>query len=96
MNLLAYAGRLFSYDQCAWLVKRHPNVYIDVAGLPPKRLLQYLPDLERIAPKVLFGSDWPAVPTALAANISQLRELPISEQAKEQILYANAKTVLRL
>ena len=94
--LLAHAGRPFWYDECAWLVKRHPNVYIDVAGLPPKRLLQYLPDLERIAPKVLFGSDWPAVPTALAANISQLRELPISEQAKEQILYANAKTVLRL
>jgi len=94
--LMAHAGRPFWYDECEWLVKRHPNVHIDLAGLPPKHLPQYLPDLERIAGKVLFGSDWPAIPPGLAANISQLQDLPISDKAKEQILYDNAKRVLNL
>lgn len=93
---MAHAGRPFWYDEAEWLVKRHPNVYIDVAGLPPKRLPQYLPDLERIAPKVLFGSDWPAIPSALADNIAQVRALPISETAKEQILGGNARRVLKV
>jgi uncharacterized protein len=94
--LMAHAGRPFWYDQAAWLVKRHPNVYIDVAGLPPKRLLQYLPDLERMSSKVLFGSDWPAIPSSLADNVSQVRELPITDAAKDAILHDNAKRMLRL
>jgi len=94
--IMAHAGRPFWYAECEWLVKRHPKVYIDVAGLPPKRLPQYLPDLERIAPKVLFGTDWPAIPSLVADNIEQLRALPISQQAKDQILYSNAKRLLKL
>ncbi|HEX6513676.1 MAG TPA: amidohydrolase family protein [Chloroflexota bacterium] len=94
--LMAHAGRPFWYDEAEWLVKRHPNVYIDLAGLPPKRLLQYLPDLERISSKVLFGSDWPAIPSALADNIAQIRALPLSDETKQRILYDNAKGLLRL
>jgi predicted TIM-barrel fold metal-dependent hydrolase len=94
--LMAHAGRPFWYAEAEWLVKRHPNVYIDLAGLPPKRLLQYLPDLERISEKVLFGSDWPAIPSTLADNVAQLRSLPISEAAKQRILQDNARRLLRL
>jgi uncharacterized protein len=94
--LMAHAGRPFWYAEAEWLVKRHPNVYIDVAGLPPKRLLQYLPDLERMSSKVLFGSDWPAIPSSLADNVSQVRELPITDAAKDAILHDNAKRMLRL
>ncbi len=94
--IMAHAGRPFWYDEAEWLVKRHPNVYIDAAGLPPKRLAQYLPDLERIASKVLFGSDWPAIPSALADNIAQVRGLSITEPAKEAILNGNARKVFRL
>ena len=94
--VMAHAGRPFWYAEAEWLVKRHPNVYIDLAGLPPKRLLQYLPDLERIAPKVLFGSDWPSIPSTLAANIAQLRDLPLSDAAKQRILHDNAEGLLKL
>lgn len=93
--LMAHAGRPFWYAEAEWLVKRHPNVYIDLAGLPPKRLLQYLPDLERISGKVLFGSDWPAIPSTLADNVAQLRALPISDGAKQAILGDNARRVLK-
>ena len=94
--LMAHAGRPFWYAEAEWLVKRHRNVYIDLAGLPPKRLLQYLPDLERISGKVLFGSDWPAIPSTLADNVAQLRALPISDGAKQAILNDNARRVLKL
>jgi predicted TIM-barrel fold metal-dependent hydrolase len=94
--LMAHAGRPFWYDEADWLVKRHPNMYIDVAGLPPKHLSRYLPDLERIASKVLFGSDWPAIPSSLAANVKQIRALPIPDDAKENILSGNARRVLKI
>jgi len=94
--LMAHAGRPFWYAEAEWLVKRHSNVYIDLAGLPPKRLLQYLPDLERISPKVLFGSDWPSIPSSLADNVAQVRQLPLSDEAKQRILHDNAQRILRL
>ena len=94
--LMAHAGRPFWYGEAEWLVKRHPNMYIDVAGLPPKHLPRYLPDLERIAGKVLFGSDWPAIPSKLADNVAQVRALPLSDEAKAQILHDNAKRILKV
>ena len=94
--LMAHAGRPFWYVEAEWLVKRPPNMYIDIAGLPPKYLPRYLPDLERISSKVLFGSDWPAIPSRLAANIEQIRELPLSDSAKDDILSGNARRVLKL
>ena len=68
---------------------------MEIAGLPPQRLLHYLPDLERVADKVLFGSDWPSVP-AIKKNIETIRGLPLSDKAKEQILGGNAMRVLKL
>ena len=38
----------------AW---RHPNVYLDISGIPPKTLLKYFPRLEEIAAKTLFGAE---------------------------------------
>ena len=68
---------------------------MEIAGLPPQRLLTYFPDLERVAAKVLFGSDWPSVPT-IKKNIEAIRGLPLSDRAKEQILGGNAARILKL
>lgn len=43
------------------MLRIHKNAYIDITGLPPKKLLQYFPDLPRFADKFLFGTDWPSV-----------------------------------
>ena len=37
-----------------FLIRRHPNVYLDISGIPPKTLLQYFPRLEEIAHKTLL------------------------------------------
>jgi predicted TIM-barrel fold metal-dependent hydrolase len=68
---------------------------MEIAGLPPKKLLEYFPDLERVSDKVLFGSDWPSVPT-MKGNVEAIRALPLSEQARERILGGNAARLLGL
>jgi predicted TIM-barrel fold metal-dependent hydrolase len=44
---------------------------------------------------VLFGSDWPSVPT-MKGNIDAIRALALSEGAKERILGGNAARFLKL
>lgn len=95
--IMAHSGRPIWYDHAYTLARLHENVYMELAGLPPQRLLNYFPELERVADKVLFGSDWPSIPTAtIRRNIEIIRGLPLSEKAKEQILGANAARILRL
>ncbi|MGL5513459.1 MAG: amidohydrolase family protein, partial [Sporomusa sp.] len=72
----------------------HKNVYIDVAGLPPVKLLTYFPDMERFADKFVFGTDWPNVD--VKKNIDAIRNLPIAAAAAEKILGENAKRLLQL
>jgi len=93
--LLVHGGRGFWYDQAAFLAQLHPHVYLEVSGLPPKNLLKYFPGLEKLYSKVIFGSDWPAVPN-LAFNIEQIKSLPLSGEAKKKILGGNAARLLNL
>jgi predicted TIM-barrel fold metal-dependent hydrolase len=93
--IITHSGRPIWYETAYTLARLRPNVYMEIAGLPPKRLLTYFPDLERVSDKVLFGSDWPSVPT-LKGNIEAIRALPLSEGARERILGGNAARVLGL
>ncbi len=93
--LLVHGGRGFWYEQAAFLAQLHPNVFVEISGLPPQNLLNYFPRLEKLADKVIFGSDWPAVP-GLRKNINAISQLPISEEAKVNILGLNAAKLLKL
>jgi predicted TIM-barrel fold metal-dependent hydrolase len=68
---------------------------MDLSGIPPKRLLDALPRLGEIADRCLWGSDWPGpgVPD-LRKNVEDFLELPISSQAKADILHGNAERLL--
>ncbi len=89
--LLAHGGRPLWMDTAFFLVRRHPNVFLDISGIPPKLLLQYFPRLEQIARKTLFGTDWPGpgVPD-MKRNLEDFRALPLSEATREQILSETA------
>lgn len=89
--ILAHGGRPLWMEEAFFLVRRHKNMYMDVSGIPPQKLMQYFPRLEEIADKVLFGTDWPGpgVP-AIRGNIEKFRALPISPEAQRKILYDNA------
>lgn len=92
--VLAHSGRPFWYDRAFALARFRPNVYMELSGLPPSRLMKYFPELERVADKTIFGSDWPSVPT-LSENVAAIRNLPLSERAKAQILGGNAARILK-
>lgn len=92
--LLAHGGRPLWMQTAFFLVRRHPNVFLDISGIPPKTLLKYFPRLEEIANKTLFGTDWPGpgVPE-IHQNLEDFRHLPLTQEAKEQILSKTALSI---
>jgi predicted TIM-barrel fold metal-dependent hydrolase len=91
--LMVHGGRGFWYDRAYFLAKLHANLYLEISGLPPQKLLDYFPELERVADKVIFGSDWPGMPH-IKRNIELIRALPLKEETKEKILGGNAARIL--
>jgi uncharacterized protein len=92
--LLAHGGRPLWMNSAFFLLRRHPNVFLDISGIPPQTLLKYFPRLEEIAGKALFGTDWPGpgVPE-IKKNLDDFRALPLSEEAKQQILSKTALSI---
>ncbi len=89
--ILAHGGRPLWMDTAFFLVRRHPNVYLDISSIPPSKLLTYFPRLEEIAAKTMFGSDWPGPGVQdIHENLHAIQVLPISNAAKEQILGGTA------
>ena len=92
--LLAHGGRPLWMAEAFFLVRRHPNVFLDISGIPPKTLLKSFPRLEEIAHKTLFGTDWPGpgVPE-IATNLDDFRALPLSDSTKQTILSKTALSI---
>ena len=63
-----------------------------LAGLPPKKLLTYFPDLPRLAHKFVFGTDWPSVD--IGKNADAIAQLPLPEEDIRAILGETAKRLL--
>jgi len=94
--VMAHGGRGHWYDRCARMVGEHDNVYIDVTGLVPARLLDHFPNLPAMADRVVFGSDWPAMPKSVAHNVTVIRGLGMDDMAVTRILRTNAQRLLGL
>ncbi|MFH2128583.1 MAG: amidohydrolase family protein, partial [Pseudomonadota bacterium] len=77
------------------LARFHPNLYLEVSGLPPHKLLTFFPELERLGDQVVYGSDWPSVPT-IKENIKAIKKLDITGGCKKKILGGNAAKLLGL
>jgi len=90
--IVAHGGRPLWMNTALFLLRRSQNVYLDVSSIPPKNLLHYFPWIERVASQAMFGSDWPGpdVKDPLR-NIEDFYALPISEEAKLQILRGTAE-----
>ncbi len=88
--VLAHGGRPFWTRQAVFLVRRFPQLYLELSSIPPAKLLDYFPELERLAPQAVFGSDWPGPGVEdIGRNLSDFRALPISDEAKRRILAEN-------
>lgn len=95
--VLAHGGRGWWYDAAAFMALMRPNVWIEISGLPPKKLPDYYKNynLERLARKMIFGTDWPGVP-GNRANAQALFDLGLKRETLEGILHGNARLVYKL
>ena len=89
--LLAHGGRPLWMEAAFFVVRRHPNVFLEVSGIPPAKLLEYFPRLEELAHKTIWGTDWPSPGVkSMRQNVEQFLALPLGDAAKRAILYDNA------
>ena len=92
--VIAHGGRPLWMEQAFFLVRRFPNVFMDVSSIPPKAVLRYFPRLAEIADKVLYGSDWPAPGVrSMADNLRDFRALGLDEGVLARMLDGNARRV---
>jgi predicted TIM-barrel fold metal-dependent hydrolase len=88
--ILAHAGRPLYGETAFFLARRHPNVNLDISGIPPKALLRYVPRVSQIADKVLWGTDWPSPGiTSPSANVAAFLSLGLGEEVEKAILREN-------
>ncbi len=92
--IVAHGGRPLWMNNAVFIVRRHPNVFLEVSSIPPKSLLSYFPRLEEMADKTMFGSDWPGplVP-GMGQNLRDFLTLPLSDGAKRKMLRTTALRV---
>ena len=92
--LLAHGGRPLWMDHAFFVVRRHPNVCLEVSGIPPAKLLEYFPRLEELADKTIWGTDWPSPGVkSMRANVDAFLALPLSDETKTKILGSNAERI---
>jgi predicted TIM-barrel fold metal-dependent hydrolase len=95
--VLAHGGRGWWYEAAAFMALMRHNVWIEISGLPPKKLAEYYAkiDLGRLARKMIFGTDWPGSP-GMEKNARALFGLGLERETIEGILHQNARQVYRL
>jgi predicted TIM-barrel fold metal-dependent hydrolase len=95
--VLAHGGRGWWYDAAAFLALSRETVWIELSGLPPRRLPAYYArhDFARLCRRFIFGTDWPGVP-GIAANARAVAKLCPDEETARLVLGGNAKLVYGL
>src|SRR5437667_434386 len=89
--VMAHGGRPLYMEEAFFVLRRHRQVWLDVSGIPPARLLEYFPRLAEVADRVLWGTDWPSPGVKdMRLNIDQFLSLSLSDAHKKAILETNA------
>lgn len=93
--IIAHGGRPDHAAVAVALVEEWDHAWLDLSSCPPSRLVAYFGDLEELADRTLWGSDWPGpgVP-GMGANVEAFLNLGLSERANRAILHGNATRLL--
>ncbi|MEM0271531.1 MAG: amidohydrolase family protein [Thermoprotei archaeon] len=74
--IVSHAGRPIWFQEAFTLCRIHENVYLELSGIPPKRLKEYLPRISEVYAKTIYGSDYPAfegqTPTKSAQEFAEV------------------------
>jgi len=90
--ILAHTGRPLFAETAFFLVRRHSNVWLELSGIPPRRIPDLLPRIDEVAHRCLWGSDWPGpgVPDP-ARNVAAFLDLGLAPEACRAILHDNSR-----
>jgi predicted TIM-barrel fold metal-dependent hydrolase len=92
--VLAHGGRGWWYDAAAFMALTYDTVWLELSGLPPKRLPEYYHryDLGRLARRWIFATDWPGVP-GTAQNARAVTGLGMPDDVVAAVVGGNALRV---
>ena len=76
------------------LINKHDNVYGDTAAVEPDIIKYAIKKID--VEKIFFGSDYPVLGIPWKYLVDNMKLLGIPDNAKEKILYLNAKTIFNL
>lgn len=93
--VIAHGGRPNHTKVAVDLVQRYDNAWLELSSCPPRRLPDYFGDLETLADRCVWGSDWPGpgVP-GMKANVDAFLALGLSDKAARAILNDNAASLI--
>ena len=84
--LMAHGGRPLWMDEAFFVLRRHRNVYLELSGIPPRKLLEYFPRIEELDERVLWGTDWPSPGVrSMKDNLDQFLSVPLPEAMKVSV-----------
>ncbi len=94
--IMAHAGRPNWVNTAFQLIRIRKNIYTDLSSIPPKRVLEYLPRLDEINEKALYGSDFGGPGTkSLGDNLREFLRIPLSNSAIENITKNNPRKLIK-
>jgi predicted TIM-barrel fold metal-dependent hydrolase len=84
--IMAHGGRPLWTDEAFFVLRRHKNVWLELSGIPPGKILDYFPRITELGDRVLWGTDWPSPGGKdLRANLDQFLGLPCSDEWKNKV-----------
>ena len=103
--IIGHCGGGKYFDVAYRLGTTYPNIYLEFSGVPPHLVKKYFfdrgLDLNHIPHKLIFGSDYPALPNGLDGirkNIETYQHLAsegmLTREALDGLLGVNAEKVL--
>ncbi|MTV25730.1 amidohydrolase [Nitriliruptoraceae bacterium ZYF776] len=91
--VMAHGGRDLWFREAFTLARIHSNVYLELSGLPPTRLLEYFPKLPELPGRVIFGTDFPVL-RSIERNVAAIRDLGLSDAFTADVLGGTASRLL--
>lgn len=94
--IMAHMGRPNWVSTAFQLTRIRSNIYAEISSIPPKRLLDYIPRIEEIAEKTIYGSDYggPGV-KGISENLKEFLSIKISEDSKKKIADINPRRLYK-
>ncbi|MDK2802083.1 MAG: amidohydrolase family protein [Oscillospiraceae bacterium] len=92
--ILSHGGNKKYASESFNMMINYKNVYMDTGFINPSILMEMYPEINHVVNKILFASDMPGGVSSLKNYIAEFRQMKLSDEDIEKILYSNAKKIL--